>query len=365
MLKNNHKLRYVVLASFVLLVFALFALVRRIESLVPVAGYFQDADLYVEDDTLTQDFDHIETDILTMDIPKGWELQTTGGDATQIVSVRNPDDERYAIFLQLQSKPVMRSYDERNIYQRYANVNQEKYGIYSYAPVIRVPKIESFYGVFNDYTSNIQTYSEDFADFHFPKIYSYVVNDSSVNTGNLAHKAKDNTSLRATFATKKQDVMDADKGEGIFTGTLISYDPSDVAGYYIVYTTLFITTPQDKLLQDAPALLASLKTLKFKTDFTEQIEQGEAWDDEAAGVNDAVKDATANLEKLWNNREADYDIARQKWADDEYDFERIYDTETGKIYRGFKGFVAGYQGSRYRAAANEDYAKPISGYLKK
>lgn len=365
MLKNHHKFHYVVLAGFVLLVFVLISFARFMESKVPVAGYFNDADLYVEDDTLSQDFEHIETDILTMDIPKGWELQTTGEDVNQVISVRNPDDERYAIFLQLQSKPVMRSYDERNIYQRYANVDQEKYGIFSYAPVIRVPKIESYYGVFNQYTENIQSYSEEFADFHFPKIYRFNAKDSSVNTGNLAHKAKDNTSLRATFATKNQDYTDADMGEGIFTGTLISYEPSDVTGYYIVYTTLFVTTPQDKLLQDAPALIASLKTLRFKDVFTEQIEAGDAWDNEAAGVNDAVKDATQNLEKLWSGRDAAYDIARQKWADDNYDFERICDTETGKIYRAFKGFKAGYQGQRYRAANDDEYATPISGYLNK
>ena len=365
MLKTHHKFRYVVLAVFVLLVFVLIAFIRHMENLVPVAGYFNDADLYVEDDTLSSEFDHVETDILTMDIPKGWELQTTGRDANQIISVRNPDDDRYAIFLQLQSKPVMRSYDERNIYQRYANVDQEKYGIYSYAPVIRVPKVESFYGVFNEYTENIQTYSEEFADFHFPQLRHFVASDTAKNTTSLSQKAKDDSTLRATFSTKKQDAKDSDKGEGVFTGTLISYEPSDVTGYYVVYATAFITTPQDHLLQDAPALIASLKTLSFKSDFSDGVAQNEIWDDEAGDVNSFIQAAAANIENAWQNREAEYDIARQKWADEHYGFERVYDTETQKVYRAFKGFEVGYQGNRYRAATDKEYAVPISGYLNK
>ena len=62
MLKTHHKFRYVVLAVFVLLVFVLIAFIRHMENLVPVAGYFNDADLYVEDDTLSSEFDHVETD---------------------------------------------------------------------------------------------------------------------------------------------------------------------------------------------------------------------------------------------------------------------------------------------------------------
>ncbi|MBO4855564.1 hypothetical protein J5500_04140 [Candidatus Saccharibacteria bacterium] len=333
--------------------------------IAPVAGYFEDSNLIVEKSSLSLKLGDYEDDNFTMRIPEDWIVSKTGRNEDSVLYVHNPDDLRYGIFIQLQSKPLMRTYDERNVYQRYANTNQEKYGIYSYAPVIRLGTVETFYGVFNSYTENIQSYLEEYADFHFPIVKEFKMVDIHNNVTTLTPEAKDDSSLRATFKTTADasQFSEETNGEGIFTGTVMSYDPSDVTGYYAVYGTAFITVPEDELIALAPTLLESFSSLRFKNGFVKQITKRKAWDKKAPDINKLFAESSNNLHKLWEERNQDYDIARQKWSDDHIERERACLQDGSKCYRAFRGFNAGYQGKKYRPAEDADYLKPLAGEI--
>ncbi|MCR5572451.1 MAG: hypothetical protein K6F57_01605 [Candidatus Saccharibacteria bacterium] len=333
--------------------------------IAPVAGFFKDQDIRIEKKTVSINLVNYEAENFKMRIPDGWIIDTTGRNENSVIYVHDPEDLRYGIFVQLQSKPLMRTYDERNVYQRYANTNQQKYGIYSYAPVIRLGTVETFYGVFNSYAENVQSYLEEYADFHFPVIKEFKKADLHGNTTTLSPEAKDDTSLRATFKTTADAAQFSEEtnGEGLFTGTIMSYDPSGVTGYYVVYDTAFITVPEDELITLAPTLLESLSSLKFKNDFAKTVSKRKTWDKKAPDINTLFDESTNNLHRLWEDRNQDYDIARQKWSDEHLNMERACTQDGSKCYRAFRGFNAGYKGKKYRAAEDKDYLKPLAGEI--
>ena len=166
--------------------------------------YFSDEEIKItEIDNSVNLVDYTDENF-SMKIPEGWKVETTGQAETTAIYAYNPDDKRFGIYYQLQSKPLMRNYDERNVYQRYANVDSDKYGVYAYAPVIRLGDVESFYTSFNAYTDNIQSYKVEFADFHFPKLTDFTKTDISQNNTSFGTQAKDDTTLRATFTTENR-----------------------------------------------------------------------------------------------------------------------------------------------------------------
>ena len=66
------------------------------------------------------------------------------------------------------------------------------------------------------------------------------------------------------------------------------------------------------------------------------------------------------------SRNKSQDILSQKQSDAILGYERVYDTETGEIYKATNGFSDVYDGERYRSVTEDDmYAQPISGYIEK
>lgn len=326
--------------------------------------YFSDEDITITEVDHSLELVDYQGKNFTMQIPTGWEVDTTGQAETTAIYVYNPDDKRFGIYYQFQSKPLMRNYDERNVYARYANVDSDKYGVYAYAPVIRLGDIEGFYTNFNAYTENVQSYKVEFADFHFPKLTNLTKTDVSQNNTSFGTQANDDTTLRATFTTGDSATdVDAPCGEGIFTGTVINYDSSDIAGYYIIYGAALITAPEDTLVAYQPSLIKSLKSLKFTDEFSQSITEAESWDEHAADPNNMVSESANNVAKLWKNRDLSYDTLRQKHVDEASDYERVWDLENEKSYQAPAGFMAGYTGNRFRAVTDEEYARAPAGVI--
>ena len=68
----------------------------------------------------------------------------------------------------------------------------------------------------------------------------------------------------------------------------------------------------------------------------------------------------------WESRNRSQDIMSQKQSDATLGYERVYDTETGEIYKATNGFSDVYDGKRYEPVTDDNmYAEPISGYIEK
>ena len=67
----------------------------------------------------------------------------------------------------------------------------------------------------------------------------------------------------------------------------------------------------------------------------------------------------------WKSRNAAYDRMSQKQSDATLGYERVYDTETGDIYKAYNGFTDDYDGERYKSITDDMYSKAIEGYIEK
>ena len=68
----------------------------------------------------------------------------------------------------------------------------------------------------------------------------------------------------------------------------------------------------------------------------------------------------------WNARNKSEDIMRQKQSDATLGYERVYDTQTGDVYRANSGFMDQYgklDGQRYAAATDDMYTEGYKGYV--
>ncbi len=68
----------------------------------------------------------------------------------------------------------------------------------------------------------------------------------------------------------------------------------------------------------------------------------------------------------WESRSKSQDIMSQKQSDATLGYERVYDTETGEVYKATNGFSDAYDGKRYKPVTDGSmYALPTSGYIEK
>ena len=67
----------------------------------------------------------------------------------------------------------------------------------------------------------------------------------------------------------------------------------------------------------------------------------------------------------WNKRSASFDIMSQKQSDATLGYERVYNTETGKVYKAYNGFTDDYSDSKFKPITEDMYTKEISGYIDK
>ena len=67
----------------------------------------------------------------------------------------------------------------------------------------------------------------------------------------------------------------------------------------------------------------------------------------------------------WEKRSKSYDIMSQKQSDATLGYERVYNTETGEIYKAYNGFTDDYDGKKYKAITDDMYTEKTSGYIEK
>ena len=68
----------------------------------------------------------------------------------------------------------------------------------------------------------------------------------------------------------------------------------------------------------------------------------------------------------WQQRDKSQDIMSQKQSDATLGYERVYDTDSGKIYKATNGFTDVYTGNRFKPVTDDNmYAEPVSGYIEK
>lgn len=138
------------------------------------------------------------------------------------------------------------------------------------------------------------------------------------------------------------------------------------AGITTVFSVMIEQAGEDEYLDWQPILDRCLSGIRFTEQFNSQ--RATQWKQVMGTAQylsqtaDAMSDAIMDT---WNTRNRSQDILSQKQSDATLGYERVYDTETGDIYKAYNGFSDQNRNERYRPITDEQYTDPVAGYIEK
>lgn len=309
------------------------------------------------------EYETYDNGIFSLEMPKGWQVSYGGNGMLFAIHAFKPeenDSPKYHVFALLKAEP-MYSYG----FKEFQKNNFGSFAIYDLltnAPAIGDPKVENFYSIFNEYSEYARTYEPSYKidgfEFIWPSINNFeVVEEFPLNSA-MGSVALDDKLLRATYT----DVYDGSLQQGLFAGS-ITNNPLGKESY-TCYNAFFVSSPEDKFGEYKEVLLKTLNSIKYSDEFVSNTLQAiDAQTKNALAIGESLQATVDSCNKAWEERNTTYDIISQKQSDATLGYERVYDTETGDIYKVQNGFTDSYQGERLAPITDEMYALPIEGYL--
>ena len=237
--------------------------------------------------------------------------------------------------------------------------------MFTQAVVLNSPTTENFYKKFNEiatYQKNIQT---EFAEDNFPTFSNFTkIEEAEANTS-MKSLALDSKVLRGTFTGENSK-----EGEGLFMASVVNfgnqYQGGVDMGYYMIYDIMSITSAKDEFIDYKDILLESVNSIEFTDSYVKQtIDDSNAQTQKALELNASMQKAFDSYMSAWENRQISYDIMSQKQSDATLGYERVYDTDTGEIYKAYNGFTDDYTGERYQTITDNMYTEKVTGYIEK
>jgi len=306
------------------------------------------------------------TEVFSMKIPKGWTVQSGGQGIYYAIRVTDPKDENNQVFLMLKIQPILKSQSAKKAWQDYAILaGGAQYNLFSKAPVLESATTEGFFQVFGDVSSFANNIEPSLASFKFPTFNNFTKLEESESQVSLKSVAMDSKVLRATFTGSKGEA-----GEGMFLATVVnfgnSYQMGVDMGYYMIYDITAITSKKDEFINYQDILMKCVNSIEFTDSYVKKtIDDSNAQTQQSLQINAQVQAAFDSYMSAWNNRSKTYDIMSQKQSDATLGYERVYDTDTGEIYKAYNGFTDDYSGNRYKSVTDDMYTKSTSGYIEK
>ncbi len=288
--------------------------------------------------------------------PKGWIVNTIGDYIHYTIKMYDPQNPSYQFFFNLKTEGYNKSEDAKNWYKKYYPDS-----IFAKNSIISPKTTEGFYKIFNELGHLNNT-----ASFTFPTLTDFTVIDN-LGTGLLGGDI-----LRATFKDES-----GKEAEGLFTayvydaGSYYVYENiisgKKIDNYFLnVYDAIFYTTPKDELIDWEDTLNEVTSSLEFTDAFISSFNSAQdAVMKNFQSVRSICNQISDGIMDSWNKRSATYDIMSQKQSDATLGYERVYNTETGEIYKAYNGFTDDYDGKKYQKISDEMYTKKTSGYIEK
>ena len=302
------------------------------------------------------ELEEYKTDLFSINKPKGWKVETIGDYIHYTIRIYDPENPTYQFFFNMKTEGYNKSEDAKKWQQTYYPNS-----IFAKTSVIATKDTEGFYKIFNDLgiLNNTST-------FTFPTLSNFTVSE------NLGKGSLGGDMLRATFKDSN-----GKEGEGIFTAYVYDAGPyyvyeNIISGkqidiqYLNVYDAIFITTPKGELVDWQDILNSVASSLVFTDTFINGFNnQQDAVMKNFQKIRAIGNQISDGIMDSWNKRNKSFDIISQKQSDATLGYERVYDTETGDIYKAYNGFTDEYNGNRYKPITDDMYIKKTSGYIEK
>lgn len=306
-------------------------------------------------------YEDYNNDLISLKIPKGWKVEVAPVDYIHYsFKVYNPNDKNYMLLFGLKQEGFLKSETARSTYAKYY-----PNAIFSKLAAINPQTTEAFYKVWNKNVKLSNT--TELKMEYFPYLNEFKVIEK------IGKNPLGGDILRATF--KNNDTL----MQGLFTASVKS-----IGTYYIntnifnlnskkvdvsplnVYNIVLMMTPDDEFNNWQGILDYSLSTLTFSEKFIKGFNKEENTLVATIKANQKIYDQMSDMiMSSWEKRNNSYDIISQKQSDATLGYERVYDTETGEVYRAYNGFTDKYEGTKYQTITDDMYTTKISGYIEK
>ncbi len=316
----------------------------------------------VQSETKKIAYEDYNNGLVSLKIPKGWKVDVAPDDYIHYsFKVYNPENPNYMFLFGLKQEGFLKSEVARSTYKKlYPDA------MFSKLAPIDPQTTEAFYKVWNE---NVKLSNEtELKQEYFPYLNDFTVLE------NLGQTTLGGDILRATFKDNNGNLM-----QGLFTSTVMS-----TGSYYInkdmfnlfsekvdvwplnVYNIILMTAPDEDFINYQPIMDYCISTIAFSDKFMNGFNTEETTIVQTVKANQKVYDEISDMiMDSWEKRNNSYDIISQKQSDATLGYERVYDTETGDIYKAYNGFTDDYHGNRYQSISDDMYTQTISGYIEK
>ncbi|MBQ4289488.1 MAG: hypothetical protein II749_05995 [Clostridia bacterium] len=298
-------------------------------------------------------YTRFDNGLVSFDVPAGWTIQVPDvGYISYTFKVFDPKNEDRMFIFCLKFTGFMKTEKARRLWQDLYPAT-----FYSKLTPVDPQTTEQFYRV---WTENAKLVNEEQIVYpYFPYIYD-------MNTLETIGKAPmGGDVLRVTFKNEEGRLM-----QGLFTSTI--YDPGpyymygeDVAQLSALHNFMLMA-PEEEFNDWQAVMDHCIGTIQFSDAFMEGYNREQDIVVSIVRANQKIFDEMSGMiMDSWEKRNTSYDIISQKRSDATLGYERVYDVETGKIYRAYNGFLDDYRGNRYKAVTDEMYSYTIDGYIVK
>ena len=309
----------------------------------------------------------------SMTIPKGWTVTSGGANIYHSIRVYDPNLPLRQMFVLLKADLLLHSQAGKAAWEKNYSMGNAQAALFAQAAVLENPSTEGFYQMFSQYTDFATQVESSYAGYTFPTFDDFTVTDRFPSTSSLKDSALGDELLRADFTDG------SNAGEGMFAASVADFGSFTITdgsvsgyqlqtvdgGYYMAYNIIAITAEKDAFVDWEGVLSDCLKTLTYSDSFISAANQAsnEAVA-QAMQISQNFNQTMDGIMSSWESRSKSQDIMSQKQSDATLGYERVYDTETGEIYKATNGFTDVYDGTRYQPVTDDNmYAEPISGYI--
>ena len=312
--------------------------------------------------TSSINYETYDNGLISLNIPKGWKVDIAPFDYIHYsFKLYNPSNSDYMLLFTMKLEGFNKSEAARNWQKKYYPSV-----MFAKTPVINPKTTEGFYKVWNETAEYVN--KNDAKSNFYPKMNNFSM------IQNIGKNTIGGDILRATFKDANNKLV-----QGLFTASV-----KDVGSYYVnsnpfnltskkidvwtlnVYNIILMTAPDEEFNNWQSILDKCLSSLQFSNKFVSEFNKEEANILSTIQANQKVYDQISDMiMDSWEKRNNSYDIISQKQSDATLGYERVYDTETGEIYKAYNGFTDDYKGERYKAITDDMYTSAIDGYIEK
>ena len=289
------------------------------------------------------------------------------------IRVQDPSQPLNQMFVLLKAEGLLHSQEGKDAYAYNVTMGNTWAQMLSQAPVLTTPSTENFFKLFSEYAAFVEQWAPRYAGYTFPQFEAFTVTERFPSPGSLSAYALGDELLRAPFTE------DGREGEGMFAASVVDFGSVPIAagppvgyqlpqadgGYYMAYNIMAVTAAKDTFVEWEGILTESLGTLEYSENFVNAtIQAGQEVVQQAMDFSRNANEVLNGIMSSWKARDTSVDIQSQKQSDATLGYERVYDTETGDIYRAENGWSDSYSGERYQPVTEDEmYVQPISGYI--